>query len=477
MPASNDATVGAVEALQPAQGAPAVFFLLCPERSAFNASFTLAERLKEHGYDVVYLGTPDFEEYVTAQGLGYESFSMEPNPRPKVLGRAWPASIRRWYERRQAFLNHERGCKQIIERAERLVKQRRPVLMLVDPLVSWRSELPYRCGISSIGVNATMATTLDVRIPPVFSELMPGRENSAGTMLRNAAAWAKCLLPNWCRRFRNEKIYPLTLGLLPRRSPVSMVKGYGARVLWGEYGPWLDLPELVLSVRELEFPRSAEVRARTYVGSCIHLPRTDGRFDWQGIDSEKPLVYCSLGTYSQAYPNAKRFFMSVVEALKRKEGLQGIVQIGNAAEIDEFGALPDRIRLVKFVPQLEVLQRARAFVTHGGPSSIREAIYFGVPTIVLPCWYDQLGNGARVVYHGLGVRADIATITTEAMSALLDEIMDERFIHANVRMQKHFHDQLRCQAGIELVESFLRGGEPRGSALAAAMPAADAIGQ
>jgi UDP:flavonoid glycosyltransferase YjiC (YdhE family) len=110
---------------------------------------------------------------------------------------------------------------------------------------------------------------------------------------------------------------------------------------------------------------------------------------------------------------------------------------------------------VERVPQLEILQRARVFVTHGGASSLREAIYFGVPTIVLPGWLDQFGNGARVVHHGLGLRADMATITPEQMSALLDDIMDERFLQANAQMRRHFREQESCQAGADFVESFL----------------------
>jgi UDP:flavonoid glycosyltransferase YjiC (YdhE family) len=273
---------------------------------------------------------------------------------------------------------------------------------------------------------------------------------------RNLRAWGRILFRGWYQRFASEKLVPLTLGLLPRRSAVSAVKQHGARVLWSEYGPWIDLPEIVLSVWQLDFPRSALVRNRVYAGSCVHLPRADGQFDWTGFDANLPLVYCSLGTYSHAYPHAKRLFEAVIEALKRKDGLQGIVQIGDV-KIDVPGDLPERIRVVERVPQLEILQRARVFVTHGGASSIRESLYFGVPTVVLPGWLDQFGNAARVVYHGLGLHADMATITETRMSALLDDIMNERFLRTNARMRQHFQEQASCQAGADFVASFLQG--------------------
>jgi UDP:flavonoid glycosyltransferase YjiC (YdhE family) len=458
----------------PAREKPAIFFMLCPERGAFNASFTLAQRLKDREYEIAYLGTPDFEAYVTAQGFGYHAFSLAPNPHAAALRESWPAFMRRWRTRRHAFLHVEKACQQIVEHAKRIVQEKKPVLMLVDPLVSWQSVLPYLCGVPTIGVNATMASTFDPHIPPAFSELLPAQE-SLPEMARNWLAWGRILSHQWYRRFASEKIVPLTLGLLPRRSPVSAVKHHGARVLWSEYGPWIDLPELVLSVRQLDFPRSALVRNRVYAGSCVHLPRADGTVDWKGFDADAPLVYCSLGTYSHAYPHARRLFETVIEALmKRKDGLQGIVQIGDVG-IDVPGDLPERIRVVERVPQLEILQRARVFVTHGGASSVREALYFGVPTIVLPGWLDQFGNSARVVYHGLGLRADMATITAERMSALLDEIMDERFLRANARMRQHLQEQASCQAGVDFVESFLQGrAAPHGALPAAPVTAKEA---
>ncbi|MDR1647823.1 MAG: hypothetical protein LBR88_07305, partial [Zoogloeaceae bacterium] len=404
--------------------------------------------------EVLYLGTPDFESYVTAQGFGYASFSLAPSAESRTKTSGWFSARKR---RRRQWLHFEQGVERILVRAEQLMWERQPVLMLVDPLVSWQSVLPYRCGIPSIGVNATMASTFSPGIPPVFSPLLPAPANSVLATWRNISAWARCIGPRWWQRLVQDKILPMTLGLAPRSGAVHNVKRHGARVLWGEYGPWLDLPELVFTVRELDFPESARFRERTYVGSCVHLTRAEGHFDWDGLDRDRPLVYCSLGTYNAAYPHAKRLFTSVVDALKRREDLQGIVQVGDTMEVDAFGPLPDRIKVLKFVPQLEVLSRTNVFVTHGGPSSLREALYFGVPTIVFPCWLDQLGNAARIVYYGLGLRADIATVTVEHLLALLDEVMQKRFLENCARMQKPFREQLSCQAGVDFIEAFLRG--------------------
>ncbi|WP_442789489.1 nucleotide disphospho-sugar-binding domain-containing protein [Paenibacillus sp. CAA11] len=41
------------------------------------------------------------------------------------------------------------------------------------------------------------------------------------------------------------------------------------------------------------------------------------------------------------------------------------------------------------MPQLEVLQKAKLFITHGDMNSTSESLYYGVPLIVLPQSADQ----------------------------------------------------------------------------------------
>jgi MGT family glycosyltransferase len=55
------------------------------------------------------------------------------------------------------------------------------------------------------------------------------------------------------------------------------------------------------------------------------------------------------------------------------------------------------------VPQLEVLQRASAFITHGGMNSIHEALYYGVPLILIPHQLEQLFGSQIVAERGAGL--------------------------------------------------------------------------
>ncbi len=70
---------------------------------------------------------------------------------------------------------------------------------------------------------------------------------------------------------------------------------------------------------------------------------------------------------------------------------------------DALGPLPADVLPRRFVPQPEVPARAALFVTHGGMNSVNEAMYAGVPMLVVPQGADQPMTAARVVE--LGTRA------------------------------------------------------------------------
>ncbi len=55
-----------------------------------------------------------------------------------------------------------------------------------------------------------------------------------------------------------------------------------------------------------------------------------------------------------------------------------------------------------FLPQRELLREAELFVHHGGVSSLTEALYYGVPMIVMPFSSDQFNVAADLERHGFG---------------------------------------------------------------------------
>lgn len=428
---------------------PTVLFMLYPERSAFNASFTLARRLREKGYRVLYGGPAPFRDHVRAQGFHYEL--IEPPQAQENDSSLAPGVFARWANLRRLVQWERKVYEEMMDSCERYLRSVNPSLVLLDPLICHYAVAPLRCGVPIIGFSTALAGAFNPAVPPAFCDLQPITPSGWKSRLRHRLAWAKCLAPLRLWVFCADFLWPLGL-LLPHQAGVmARIRQQGGRLRWGEYGPRLDVPELVASPPEFDFPQAVATSGRIYAGTCVEASRSDGSFDWSWLVAGMPLLYCSLGTYSHEYPHARRLFDAVLGALQRRPDIQAIVQVGTCAEIDAFGPLPARIRVVKHAPQLEVLERSQIFVTHGGLSSVREAIYFGVPMLVFPCWKDQPGNSARIALHGLGLASDIAEVDAAGVLRMLEGIADPRFSTAMGKMQQVFRQQDDCQAAVDYV--------------------------
>ena len=80
------------------------------------------------------------------------------------------------------------------------------------------------------------------------------------------------------------------------------------------------------------------------------------------------------------------------------------------------------------MPQLEVLGRASAFVTHGGMNSVSESLYHGVPVVVIPQVGEQAIVGRRVEELGAGLYLAKAEATAEKLRESVRRLLaEERF--------------------------------------------------
>jgi UDP:flavonoid glycosyltransferase YjiC (YdhE family) len=55
------------------------------------------------------------------------------------------------------------------------------------------------------------------------------------------------------------------------------------------------------------------------------------------------------------------------------------MSLGSNVSLEDLGPIPANFIVQASVPQLEILQRAGLFITHGGMNSASEAMYYGVP--------------------------------------------------------------------------------------------------
>ncbi len=425
-----------------------IAFILLPEQSAYNATFALAKTLKKRGYRVIYVGPDKYFTHVLAQKLEY--YVVRLNQGVWTLNYPTLSRNRRICLKRKNFYT---DLWDSFSEYEYVLTSQNVNLILLDSIFSSLTLPALKSRIPVLIFNTSLASTFNFRCPPVFSGLSSKCNPAWLSVFRNALVWIYYLARPWYR-IQQGKLYWLRAGVLPPRSFSKSVKKLGGKVNWTEYGPRLDTAELIASPMEFDFPQSNFKRPRIYIGSCVDVTRREIDVNCGELDVEKPLLYCSLGTYSHAYPYSDRLFKVVIDVLRKRHDLQAILQIGSAKEVESFGLLPPRIKLLKEAPQLQILSKTDIFITHGGLSSVREAIHFGVPMLVFPCWNDQPGNAARVVVHGLGLRGNIRTINHRSLFKMLDEIKDPRFKQALSKMQVVFQRQQSCDLGANFVEKY-----------------------
>ena len=136
------------------------------------------------------------------------------------------------------------------------------------------------------------------------------------------------------------------------------------------------------------------------------LGRPDrGSFPWEWLDDSRRHILVSLGTLNG--PTGSRFYRVVTEALAGLgPDLQAVV-VGPAPDAE---AVPEHILFTDHVPQLALLPRMDAVVSHGGHNTVCETLAHGLPLVVTPIRDDQPLVAQQVADVGAGIRLRFARL-------------------------------------------------------------------
>jgi MGT family glycosyltransferase len=162
--------------------------------------------------------------------------------------------------------------------------------------------------------------------------------------------------------------------------------------------PMRDRLNLVFTARDLQPPTPIIDDTFRFVGPSLdpHLRAGDFPFDALGAG---PVVYISMGTVHAAQAD---FLQACFQAFGSFPA-QFILSAGHQADLRALGPIPANFIVRPSVPQLQVLERAHAFITHGGINSVHEGLYHGVPLVLIPHQFEQLLNARCVAGRGAGL--------------------------------------------------------------------------
>jgi UDP:flavonoid glycosyltransferase YjiC (YdhE family) len=94
--------------------------------------------------------------------------------------------------------------------------------------------------------------------------------------------------------------------------------------------------------------------------------------------------------------------------------------------------LGERMWGAQFVPQTAIVPHCDVMITHGGNNTVGEAFTFGVPTIVLPLFWDQYDNAQRIDECGYGVRLSTYEFTDAELRSAIDRLTEDPALAARL---------------------------------------------
>lgn len=197
------------------------------------------------------------------------------------------------------------------------------------------------------------------------------------------------------------------LELDPTASPIADAFAEHGELLLLNYPAELHDPE-----------RTSLLSAHEFLGSAVRQEPADPLVNAWIESSSEPYVYVSFGSFLSVRSDV---LARVVAALKQL-GLRAAIARG-ATSLAELGEIPQSWLVAEFLPQVTLLSKARAAVTHGGNNSVTEAMTYGVPLLVLPFSTDQFSGAAAIDDSGFGVSLDPNRADVDSLARAITSVM------------------------------------------------------
>ena len=261
---------------------------------------------------------------------------------------------------------------------------------------------------------------------------------STGVIRRDAIGWVR----NRAGRWVIKRMFRFLMGEINYYRQLWKLAPH--RDIQDAFSP---LAQLVPIPSEFDFPRESLPSHLHYLGP---LPSAAGRppadFDFNRLDG-RPLVFASFGTLQ----NEIRTLYEKLAAAAAQLPVQLVISMGGGGlHLDRPAGDPI---VVPLAPQLELLQRARLTVTHGGLNTVMESLCWGVPLVVVPIANDQPGIAARVQWHGVGEKVRLSNLTSETLRTAMHKVLvNARYRENALRMRSAIERMGGVPLAVKLIE-------------------------
>lgn len=146
--------------------------------------------------------------------------------------------------------------------------------------------------------------------------------------------------------------------------------------------------------------------------------------------AEHGAIYMSFGSFLQASQMSPEKYKMIIDVFRKLK-----MRVIWKWESEKAENLPPNVMIRKWTPQADILahKNVKLFISHGGIFGSQEAIYHGVPLIVLPFYGDQSLNGQRMMQRGIAVMESMGNLTGARLEAAIHKIVNDKSYYENIQ--------------------------------------------
>ena len=180
----------------------------------------------------------------------------------------------------------------------------------------------------------------------------------------------------------------------------------------------------------------------SFVFTGVQIGKRSAFGSWTAPDNGKPLLYSSLGT---SFNNWPEYYPILFDAVRDLD-INVFAALGGI-DPESLTDVPANVEPGKMVPQLDILSQASVFITHAGMGGTGEAIYYGVPMIAIPQMDEQAITARQIEKNGLGFAfPDKNAITGEKLKAAIVKLLEDPAYRNTVR---EFSEDMKSLGGAQ----------------------------
>jgi zeaxanthin glucosyltransferase len=406
-----------------------------PGTGHINPMTALARSLQQRGHEVVFFGIADTAVRVNSAGIEFCLIGEKDYPPGTLqkldrrLGELKGMDIFRFTVERM-----KNTALMVLRDGPEAVRSANVDAMLVDEADMGGNVAEY-LGLPYVSIAFFPPLLYDDRIPPFCFGWRGGQ--------------------GWWRRLRNR----LGFRVLSHMAAPIFAAVNEQRRLWGlkPLERSTDVLSPLAQISQLPAVLEFEIGDRPplvhYTGPFVDArqrPRVD--FAWERLDG-RPLVYASLGTLQNGSENLFRIVADACVGLDA----QLVISLGGGIDRERLGVLSGDPLVVPYAPQLEIVKRAAAVITHAGLNTTLESLAEGVPLVCIPLGNDQPGVAARVAARGVGLVVSPSRLKAKRLRSAIRAVLEvEKYRCAAREVQASMLRVNGLQRAADIIEDTLK---------------------